>query len=159
MSGKENNSSVKKKRRRNYFLCLKVNVYVSIMCVVTLEQSFPIFLRWLIAYLKNKVNQPSFWKICQQSLPPSPPPERETESAEIKPYCTMVESQYSESLKNKQLNIVDYTLCPCEEYWITPKYNDSCHEGTHLPSSMLLCCCGYKILIFKLVVGGCPFRP
>ena len=61
MSGKENNSSVKKKRRRNYILCLKVNVYVSIMCVVTLEQSFPIFLRWLIAYiLKNKVNQPSF---------------------------------------------------------------------------------------------------
>ena len=59
MSGKENNSSVKKKRRRNYFLCLKVNVYVSIMCVVTLEQNFPI-LRWLIAYLKNKVNQPSF---------------------------------------------------------------------------------------------------
>ena len=41
-------------------MCLKVNVYVSIMCVVTLEQSFPIFLRWLIAYLKNKVNQPSF---------------------------------------------------------------------------------------------------
>lgn len=60
MSGKENNSSVKKKRRNNYILCLKVNVYVSIMCVVTLEQSFPIFLRWLIAYLKNKVNQPSF---------------------------------------------------------------------------------------------------
>ena len=59
MSGKENNSSVKKKRRRNYFLCLKVNVYVSIMCVVTLEQNFAI-LRWLIAYLKNKVNQPSF---------------------------------------------------------------------------------------------------
>lgn len=60
MSGKENNSSVKKKRRRNYILCLKVNVYVSIMCVITLEQSFPIFLRWLIAYLKSKVNQPSF---------------------------------------------------------------------------------------------------
>lgn len=59
MSGKENNSSLKKKRRRNYILCLKVNVYVSIMCVVTLEQNFPI-LRWLIAYLKNKVNQPSF---------------------------------------------------------------------------------------------------
>ena len=91
------------------------------------------------------------------AVPPAPP-ERETESAEIKPYCTMVESQYSESLKNKQLNIVDYTLCPCEEYWITPKYNDSCHEGTHLPSSMLLCCCGYKILIFKLVVGGVPFQ-
>lgn len=59
MSGKENNSSLKKKRRRNYILCLKVNVYVSIMCVVTLEHNFPI-LRWLIAYLKNKVNQPSF---------------------------------------------------------------------------------------------------
>lgn len=59
MSGKENNSSLKKKRRRNYILCLKVNVYVSIMCVVTLEQNFAI-LRWLIAYLKNKVNQPSF---------------------------------------------------------------------------------------------------
>jgi len=59
VSGKENNSSVKKKRRRNYILCLKVNVYVSIMGVVTLEQSFPI-LRWLIAYLKNKVKQPSF---------------------------------------------------------------------------------------------------
>lgn len=59
MSGKENNSSVKKKRRRNYILCLKVNVYVCIMYVVTLEQSFPI-LRWFIAYLKNKVNQPSF---------------------------------------------------------------------------------------------------
>ena len=55
MSGKENNSSVKKKRRRNYIMCLKVNVYVSIMCVVTLEQNCPI-LRWLIAYLKNKVN-------------------------------------------------------------------------------------------------------
>lgn len=41
MSGKENNSSVKKKRRRNYVLCIKVNVYVSIMCVVTLEQSVP----------------------------------------------------------------------------------------------------------------------
>lgn len=54
MSGKENNSSVKKKRRRNYILCLKVNVYVSIMCVVTLEQSFPSFLRWLIAYFEEQ---------------------------------------------------------------------------------------------------------
>lgn len=59
MSGKENNSSVKRKRRRNYFLYRRVNVYVSIMCVATLEQILSI-LRLLIAYLKNKVNQLSF---------------------------------------------------------------------------------------------------
>lgn len=70
MSGKENNSSVKKKRRRNYILCLKVNVYVSIKCVVTLEQSFPILLRWLIAYLKNQVNQPSFCMHLAYSFQP-----------------------------------------------------------------------------------------
>ena len=51
-------------------MCLKVNVYVSIMCVVTLEQSFPIFLRWLIAYLKNKVNQPSFCMHLAYSFQP-----------------------------------------------------------------------------------------
>ena len=69
MSGKENNSSLKKKRRRNYILCLKVNVYVSIMCVATLEQNFPI-LRWIIAYLKNKVNQPSFCMHLAHNLQP-----------------------------------------------------------------------------------------
>lgn len=59
MSGKENNSSVKRKRRRNYILYRRVNVYFSIMCVATLEQILSI-LRLLIAYLKNKVNQLSF---------------------------------------------------------------------------------------------------
>ena len=40
VSGKENNSSVKRKRRRNYFLYRRVNVYVSIMCVDIRANSF-----------------------------------------------------------------------------------------------------------------------
>lgn len=69
MSGKENNSSVKRKRRRNYFLYRRVNVYVSIMCVATLEQILSI-LRLLIAYLKNKVNQLSFCIHLAYNFPP-----------------------------------------------------------------------------------------